>query len=352
MPGKREPPHRPQHDASYKSFFARRRTVADTLRAFASDIAARLDFATLERMPASFVTHALDQRHADMLWRVRTTGGSWLYILILLKFQSTVDRRMALRMMEYTAAIWKRLEADDLGPGGEYPFLLPVVIYNGEHRWTAPTDVGDLLAPAPDELLGYLPRHRYLLIEIQAEDPVALSPDNVLSMIARFEQAASAAALEELVRSLPEWLTRIRLPEFEEPFMAWATRVLTLRHGDRGRDLQRKLRMEEEARMTTLIERARQWGKERDQEWLQKGMRKGMRKGMQQGIEKGIERGRTEGERELARRLARDRFGPGAAQELSRVLDESPGAAEVPGIVKLIFECETAEEFLRRVREA
>ena len=84
--------------------------------------------------------------------------------------------------------------------------------------------------------------------------------------------------------------------------------------------------------MTTLIERARQWGKERDQEWL--------------------ERGRTEGERELARRLARDRFGPGAAQELSRVLDESLGAAEVPDIVKLIFECETSEEFLRRVREA
>ena len=250
-------------------------------------------------MPASFVTRALDQRHADMLWRVRTTGGRWFYILILLEFQSTVD-----------------------------------------HRWTAPTDIGGLLAPAPDELLGYLPRHRYLLIEIQAEDPAALPPDNVLSMIARFEQAPTAAALEELVRSLPEWLTRIRLPEFEEPFRAWATRVLTQRHGDRGRDLQRKLRIEEEARMTTLIERARQWGEERDQEWMEKGM------------EKGIERGRTEGERELARRLARDRFGPGAAQELSRVLNEVPKTAEVPAIVKLIFECETAEEFLRRVREA
>ena len=76
MPAKREPPARPQHDASYKSFFARRRTVADTLRAFASDITARLDFVTLERMPASFVTRALDQRHADMLWRVRTRPAS------------------------------------------------------------------------------------------------------------------------------------------------------------------------------------------------------------------------------------------------------------------------------------
>ena len=167
-------------------------------------------------------------------------------------------------------------------------------------------------------------------------------------MIARFEQAPTAAALEELVRSLPDWLTRIRLPEFEEPFMAWATRVLTQRHRDRGKDLQRKLRIEEEARMTTLIERARQWGEERDQEWMQKGMRKGMRKGM----EKGIERGRTEGERELARRLARDRFGPAAAEELSRVLDGFPETTEVPDIVKLIFECETAEEFLRRLREA
>ena len=149
---------------------------------------------------------------------------------------------MALRMMEYTAAIWKRLEGDDLGPGGEYPFLLPVVIYNGEHRWTAPTDVGDLLTPAPDELHGYLPRHRYLLIEIQAEDPAALP-------------------------------------------------------------------REEETRMTMLIERARQWGEERDQEWLQKGMQKAMRK----GIEKGIERGRTEAAESARHRQAdlrmRDRRG-------------------------------------------
>ena len=80
-------------------------TVADTLRAFASGLARHLDFATLEQMPASFVTRALDQRHADMLWRVQTDGGRWLYILILLEFQSTVDRRMALRMMEYTLAV-------------------------------------------------------------------------------------------------------------------------------------------------------------------------------------------------------------------------------------------------------
>ena len=125
MPGKQQRPENPRHDASYKNFFAHPRTVEDTLCAVAGDLARHLDFATLERMPASFVTEHLGQRHTDMLWRIGTTGGGWVYILILLEFQSTIDRRMALRMMDYTATIWMRLGQEDLGPGGEYPFVLP-----------------------------------------------------------------------------------------------------------------------------------------------------------------------------------------------------------------------------------
>ena len=344
MPGKREPPPRPKHDASYKSFFARRRTVADTLRAFASDIATHLDFATLERMPASFVTRALDQRHADMLWRVQTVGDRWLYILVLLEFQSTVDRRMAVRMMVYTAAIWERLEPDDLGHGGEFPFVLPVVIYNGGRRWTAATDVSDLLAPVPKALLGYRPRHRYLLVEIQTKDTAKLPPDNVLAMIAKFEQAPTAEALEELIGSLPEWFERIESPGLAESFAAWVTHVLAQRHGEHGAELQHKLRHEEDARMTTLIDRAREWGKERDQEWLQKGI--------ERGIEQGIESGRVQGERELVHRQVTRRFGPATAEQLLPVLDRLSEPGSIAAIADAVIECESAEEFLRRVREA
>ena len=343
MPGKREPSPRPKHDASYRSFFARRRTVADTLRAVAADIARHLDFVTLERMHASFVTRALDQRHADMLWRVQTTGGRWLYILILLEFQSTVDRLMALRMMEYTAAIWQRLESDELGPGGEFPFVLPVVIYNGGRRWTAATDVGDLLAPVPEALLGYLPRHRYLLIEIQAADPAALPPDNVLAMIAKFEQAPTAEALDGLVASLPDWFKRARLPEFAEPLLTWVTHVLTQRHGDRGKELQRKLKRGEEPKMTTLIERARQWGRERDEEWLQKGLEKGIKEERRASLQR---------ERKLVHRLVKRRFGPDTAEQLLPLLDRLSEPGSIVNIADAVVECGTAEEFLKRVREA
>ena len=160
----------PKYDASYKNFFTHSQTVEDTLRAAAGELARHLDFATLERVPASFVTEHLGRRHADMLWRIGLTGGGWVHVLILLEFQSTVDRRMALRMMDYAATIWMRLGREDLGPRGEYPLVLPVVVYNSEPRWTAATDVGDLVGPVPGELLGCRPRLRYLLVEIRSLD--------------------------------------------------------------------------------------------------------------------------------------------------------------------------------------
>ncbi len=334
MPGKQQRPEGPKHDASYKNFFTHSQTVQDTLLAAAGELARHLDFATLERLPDSFVTRTLGQRHTDMLWRIGTTGGGWVYILILLEFQSTVDRRMALRIMDYTSTIWMRLGREDLGPGGEYPLVLPVVIYNGERRWTAAQDVAELLPPVPKELLGYQPRQRYLLIEIRAQDPDSLPPDNVLAMIARFEQAPTAEALEELVGSLADGVAAVKEPDLAATFLVWITQVLTQRFGPAGRELQRKLRNQEDGTMSTLIERARKWGEERDQLWLQKG------------IEKGIER-----ERELVHRMVSRRFGPGTAEQLLPVLERISEQEDIARVADAVVECDSAEEFLRRVRE-
>ncbi len=193
----------------------------------------------------------------------------------------------------------------------------------------------------PEELLGSLPRHRYLLVAVQTTDPASLPPDNVLAMIAKFEQAPTAEALDELVASLPDWFTRARLPEFREPILAWVTHVLTLRHGERGKELQRKLKREEEPGMT-LIERARQWGRERDQEWLQRGLEKGIREERRASLLR---------ERELVHRMVARRFGPDTAEELIPLLDRLSEPGSIVNIADAVVECGTAEEFLRRVRE-
>lgn len=231
------------------------------------------------------------------------------------------------------------LGKDDLGPGGGYPPILPVVVYNGERHWSAPTDIRDLFAPVPGELLGYLPGHRYLVVDVQALDPSVLRPDNVLAMIAKFEQAGSPEDLEQLVAPLADLLDRAGEPKLVESFRAWITLVVAQRFGSAGRDLELHIATEEEREMTTLIERARKWGEERDQKWL----------------EKGIEQGRVEGlerERALVRRLAVRRFGPTIAESLAPRLDELSDSDRIAAVADAVIESETAEEFLARVREA
>ena len=325
-----------KYDASYKGFFAQRRTVADTLLGAARGIARHLDFSTLERLPASFVTENLGQRHADMLWRIRTTDAEWLYLMVLLEFQSTIDRRMALRMTDYTVRVLRGLGRDELGPRNEYPVVLPVVVYNGEQRWTAATDIRDLFGRVPMELLGYLPRHRYLLIAVQELDPGALPDDSVLAMIARLEQASTPEAVEELVAPLAKVLRQIAEPELAETFRGWIRLVVLRRFGSRGRELTHKLDKEEEGQMTTLLDRARQWGEERDQLWL----------------EKGIAKGRIEGERELVHRMVTRRFGPRTAEHVLARLNNLSDPEDIAALADAVIECQTAAEFLERVRDA
>ena len=88
--------------------------------------------------------------------------------------------------------------------------MLPVVIYNGGRRWTPPTDVADLIAPVRMALLGHRPRHPYLLVENQAEDP--------------------ASEIRAGTHRRKRWL-----PELKGLFMARLTDVVTLRHGEPGR---------------------------------------------------------------------------------------------------------------------
>ena len=110
------------------------------------------------------------------------------------------------------------LDSDHLGPGRAFPLVLPVVVYSGRRRWTAPRDVRDLLTPAPHGLLGSRPRHPYLLIELQRLGPPPLPEENMLSMIAALERARSPKRLEELALSLRDWVERAEAHELLDSF--------------------------------------------------------------------------------------------------------------------------------------
>ncbi|MCP4700289.1 MAG: Rpn family recombination-promoting nuclease/putative transposase, partial [Gammaproteobacteria bacterium] len=67
-----------------------------------------LDFSTLETFKDSFVSDDFRSRHDDIIWRVRR-GDSWLYVYLLLEFQSTIDPFMAVRLMVYIGLLYQHL---------------------------------------------------------------------------------------------------------------------------------------------------------------------------------------------------------------------------------------------------
>jgi len=85
-----------EHDTGYKLLFAHPEMVRDLLIGFVPEPWVQtLDFSTLERVNASYVSEKGDARHEDMVWKVRFENH-WLYVYLLLEFQAQPDRWMAL----------------------------------------------------------------------------------------------------------------------------------------------------------------------------------------------------------------------------------------------------------------
>ena len=219
------------HDSSFKLWFDHPRMVRDLLRGFLpADLAGAFDFDTLEQMSAQHVGDDLRQTRGDMLWRVRfrtEAAPEWLYLLVLLEFQSTVDRHMAARVLAYTGQTYLKLirEDDTPMPDGKLPPVLPIVIYNGRPRWSAPEEVGETIAAVEDGLAPFQPRQRYLLIDEHAMRAEDLPAANVVSAQIELEQG-SVASIPPVLHELAGLLAGPRYASLRRGFAEWTRRVV------------------------------------------------------------------------------------------------------------------------------
>ncbi|MCX4030135.1 Rpn family recombination-promoting nuclease/putative transposase [Endozoicomonas sp. SM1973] len=156
------------HDHAYKQFFSHPEMVQDLLTGFVHEPwIAQLDFSTLERVNGSYIADDLRERSNDMIWRVKYgEGDEWLYVYLLLEFQSTIDHFMAVRLMTYVGLLYQDLiKAKQLPKPRTLPPVFPIVLYNGDSRWRAPTQLSDLIQPMPEPLRQWQPEQQYMLIE-------------------------------------------------------------------------------------------------------------------------------------------------------------------------------------------
>ena len=258
-------------DPNYKRLFSFPRMVEDLLRAFLpAEALAELDFSSLDKLPAEYVSDELLQRHGDCVWRIHRRGR-WLYLLVLLEFQSTDEPRMALRILTYTSLLYQELVRNGtLDARERLPAVLPVVLYNGAARWRAAVEVGELIAPVGPELGPYQPSQRYLVVDerhVGAED---LPGRNLMGAVLGLEQSRGPADLVRVVGRLVEWLRDSGDGELKRAFTDWVWRLAG--HFEPGDAEPASVRTLEGARMT-LEERVAEWPKQ----WLQEGREQGIR---------------------------------------------------------------------------
>ena len=356
------------HDGGYKLLFSHPQMVRDLLHGFVDEPwVAELDFATLERVTNRQVSDDLLQRENDLIWRVRWRH-QWLYIYLMLEFQSTVDPFMAVRLLVYVGLLYQDLiRTRSLTASGKLPPVVPVVLYNGERPWTAATDLSGLMEEGPAGISRHYPRFRYALIEERRYTTQELEPlRNLAAALFRLEKSQTPAAVEEVVGSLVQWLKGSEASSLRRAFAAWLRRVFLPGRlpGVALPDIQ-DLSEVQAVLAKRVIEWTEQWKAEGLQQGLQEGLQQGLQEGLQQGLQEGLQQGLQEGlqeglqqgrqegleaERSLLVRLARRRFDDASAQALSVLLVDVMDPERLAEIGEWIVVCDSGEDLLARLR--
>ena len=271
-------------DAGYKLLFSSPELVRDLVMGFIPDDWLHgLDYDTLEKIPGSYVTDDFRHRADDVIWRVKV-DDKWVYLYILIEFQSTVDKFMAVRMMVYIGLLYQDLiRRGEVFNNKSLPPVLPIVLYHGEQKWTAATNIAELIPKVPGLVSNYLPQLKYLLIDENNYTKTDLNGlKNLVAAVIRFEHPANSEELIQLIDLLNDWLEN--KPELRRIFAIWIRAVL-LRQSKHTIVLP-KINDLKELKMA-LAERFDEWAKEHEQKGLEKGLEKGIEKGMEKGIGKG-----------------------------------------------------------------
>ncbi len=297
------------HDSSYRLIFSHPEIIEELLRDFVpEEWVQRIDFGTLEKLNASYVSDDLRDRAGDVIWRVKAQD-SWLYIYLLIEFQSRNDRWMALRLLVYIGLLHQDLiKSGRIQPGGLLPPVFPIVVYNGERRWTARQEFSELVEPARGGLQAYCPSLRYFLLD-EGRVPAAelVHSEGTLADIIRLESSPEPLAVRQIVGRLSKRLREPRYDSLRRTLTVWISRVV-LRQMVPGEEIPELSELQEIDNM--LAERVARWTEQWKREGLEAGRLEGIREGRKEGLQKGFEQGSQRAAYSILAQLIQKRFGP------------------------------------------
>jgi predicted transposase/invertase (TIGR01784 family) len=272
-----------QHDASYKLFFSHPQMVRDLLREILSEAwVSLIDLSSAKQMPSKFITKYLKDRESDVIWRFRRKdNGETVYVYILLEFQSTPERYMAVRVMSYVGLFLQALIAGELlPPSGKLPLVIPIVLYNGIGPWREAQELSELIERLDPSTEIYVPRLRYRLIH-EAQVPLDLleASESPVADLFRLERSED---WEDILQGVPR--LRRHVPPTEPLRLAFESWLNLVYFPRLGITFEKILTLEEME--TMLPDRIETLNRRVRQQALQEGLQQGEAKALLHLLEK------------------------------------------------------------------
>ena len=186
--------------------------VHDLLAGFVpGDWVRDLHLSTLEPWPEGHASDDFGQHRRDRMWRVRLRDH-WLCVSVLLEFQPTMDWTMAVRILVNNALLYRNLLRDE--PHDPLPPVLPLVVYHGVERWSAPMDVAGLAVPPGEHLAPYQPSQRYFVLDVAGHSDPLPEGGNLVATLIRLERSRDPSEDPVVMRTMFRALAR-RVPGSE-----------------------------------------------------------------------------------------------------------------------------------------
>lgn len=354
------------HDGTYRKLFEDHVILREFIAQFVSlDIIDELDLSRFETLDTAFLSESLLRRIPDKMWQVYTTTAPHQEVIILLEFQSSVDRTMPIRIMGYIALLYQALAQQREGSQRPLPLVIPVVLYNGKYTWHAPQFLRELICPVPtprDEHV--MPRTSFELVDIHRLSSERLRrSDDILSLFFRFEQFKKLEQFPPLVDELIEKLEQDRYTGLRRSIAVWLYELLKSRGyrlGDEHINSILEVKMMIADRLDEIMEKELGEARERGlaegrEKGMQEGQQKGHEKGKQEGLQAGLQEGRQEGltlaqqefltrQRQLVLRLLELKFGPHKKRE-ARLADLSLEKLEALALTLMTVEHESQLDY-------
>ncbi len=193
------------HDKYFHRVFSNAADAAGLLRAYVPESVARtLRWATLTLLPARFVSSDWHDSLSDLLFSVeQEPDATPALIYVLLEHQSSPNRWMPLRVLNYCVQVWVRWWQTHTDQR-RLPLIVPLVLYQGAQPWQHEREFAELFANVAPQW-RWVPRFEHVLINQSRQSPNSVPG----ALAARLAQVAMMAAFRQAREELLESATRL-----------------------------------------------------------------------------------------------------------------------------------------------